>query len=124
MKRLMDRFFRFTDAPFTWTRAILLGSAIWIFGIIAMGQIPSLIIYKTDQYVAEIIEFTQKVPGVNPEGLNPKQINMIRDAVANGVQITALIILLIFMYFWQEKKRKRTGAKGVEDPVKGYMSGK
>lgn len=108
----------------SWTRAILLGSAIWIFGIIAMGQIPSLIIYKADQYVAEIIEFTQKIPGVNDAGLNAKQIAMIRDAIANGVQITALVALLVVMYFWQEKKRKRTGAKGVEDPVKGYMSGK
>lgn len=124
MKRLMDRFFKFTDAPMTWARAILLGSAIWIFGIIAMGQIPSLIIYKADQYVAEIIEFTQKLPVVNEAGLNAKQIAMIRDAIANGVQITALIALLVIMYFWQEKKRKRTGAKGVEDPVKGYMSGK
>jgi hypothetical protein len=122
--RLRERFFKFTDAPFTWTRAILLGSAIWIFAIIAMGQIPSLIIYKFDQYIAEIIEFTQKIPGVNEDGLNTQQIKIIRDIVNNGVQITALAILLIVMYFWQEKKRKRTGAKGLEDPVKGYMSGK
>lgn len=124
MKRLKDRFFAFTDAPMTWTRAILLGLGIWVFAIITMGQIPSLIIYKADQYVAEIIEFTQKIPGVNEAGLNSKQILIIRDIVANGAQITALAVLLIFMYLWQEKKRKRTGAKGLEDPVKGYMSGK
>jgi hypothetical protein len=122
--RLRERFYKFTDAPFTWTRAILLGSAIWLYGIIFMGQIPSLIIYKFDQYVAEIIEFTQKIPGVNDNGLNTQQIKIIRDIVNNGVQLTALAILLIFMYFWQERKRKRTGAKGLEDPVKGYMSGK
>ncbi len=122
--KLRDRFFKFTDAPFTWTRAILLGSAIWVFTIITMGQIPSLIIYKFDQYIAEIIEFTGKLPLVNDEGLNSKQIQIIRDMVNNGVQLTFLALLLIFMYFWQEKKRKRTGAKGLEDPVKGYMSGK
>jgi Na+/H+ antiporter NhaC len=122
--KLRDRFFKFTDAPFTWTRAILLGSAIWVFTIITMGQIPSLIIYKFDQYIAEIIEFTGKLPLVNDEGLNSKQIQIIRDMVNNGVQLTFLAMLLIFMYFWQEKKRKRTGAKGLEDPVKGYMSGK
>ncbi len=122
--RLRDRFFRFTDAPFTWTRAILLGSAIWVFAIITMGQIPSLIIYKIDQYIAEIIEFTQKIPGVNEDGLNTQQIKMIRDMINNGVQLTFLAALLIFMYFWQEAKRKRTGGKGLEDPVKGYMSGK
>lgn len=121
---LRERFFKFTDAPFTWTRAILIGSAIWIYSIIFMGQIPSLIIYKFDQYVAEIIDFTTKIPGVNDDGLNTQQIKMIRDIVNNGFQLTALAILLIFMYFWQETKRKRTGAKGLEDPVKGYMSGK
>jgi len=122
--RLRERFYKFTDAPFTWTRAVLLGSAIWIYLIIFTGQIPSLIIYKTDQYVAHIIDFTTKIPGVNDAGLNTKQINMLRDAIANGFQITALAVLLIVMYFWQETKRKRTGAKGLEDPVKGYMSGK
>jgi Na+/H+ antiporter NhaC len=122
--KLRDRFFKLTDAPMTWTRAILLGSAIWVFTIITMGQIPSLIIYKFDQYIAEIIEFTGKLPLVNDEGLNSKQIQIIRDMVNNGVQLTFLAMLLIFMYFWQEKKRKRTGAKGLEDPVKGYLSGK
>ena len=108
----------------TWTRAILLGTAVWVYSIIFMGQIPSLIIYKTDQYVAEIIEFTQDLPLINEEGLNTTQINMIRDMVANGFQITALIVLLAFMYYWQKFKQKRTGAKGLEDPVKGYMPGK
>ncbi len=47
-----------------------------------------------------------------------------RDIVANTVQNAVLIGMLIVAYFWQEKKRKRTGAKGLEDPVKGYMPGK
>ena len=122
--RLPDRFYKIVDAPMTWTRAILLGTAVWVYSIIFMGQIPSLIIYKFDQYVAEIIEFTQKLPLVNDEGLNTTQIRMIRDIVANGFQITALIVLLVFMYYWQKFKQKRTGAKGLEDPVKGYMPGK
>ena len=122
--RLPERFYKVVDAPMTWTRAIILGTAVWVYSIIFMGQIPSLIIYKTDQYVAEIIEFTQKLPLVNKDGLNPTQINMIRDIVANGFQMTALIALLVFMYYWQKFKQKRTGAKGLEDPVKGYMPGK
>ena len=122
--RLPDRFYKVVDAPMTWTRAILLGTAVWVYSIIFMGQIPSLIIYKTDQYVAEIIEFTQDLPLINEEGLNTTHINMIRDMVANGFQITALIVLLAFMYYWQKFKQKRTGAKGLEDPVKGYMPGK
>ena len=121
---LRERFYKIVDAPMTWTRAILLGTAIWIYSIIFMGQIPSLIIYKTDQYVAEIIDFTTKIPVVNEEGLNPRQINIIRDIVANGFQVNALIILLVVMYQWQKRKQKRTGAKSLEDPVKGYMPGK
>ena len=122
--KLPDRFYKIVDAPFTWTRAILVGFAVWIYLIIFTGQIPSLIIYKFDQYVAEIIEFTQKLPLVNEDGLNTTQIRMIRDIIANGFQITALIALLVFMYYWQKFKIKRTGAKGLEDPVKGYMPGK
>jgi hypothetical protein len=121
---LRERFYKIVDAPMTWTRAILLGTAVWIYSIIMMGQIPSLIIYKTDQYVAEIIDFSKKIPLVNDDGLNPRQINIIRDIVANGFQINALIALLVFMYFWQKRKQKRTGAKSIEDPVKGYMAGK
>ncbi|MGI8407846.1 MAG: hypothetical protein ACR2L3_04985 [Actinomycetota bacterium] len=122
--KLPDRFYRVVDAPMTWTRAILLGLAIFMFAIITMGQIPSLIIYSMDQYVSEIIDFTKKIPGVNPDGLNPKQIAIIRDMINNGVQIGFLVALLAFMYFWQEKKRKRKGTKGPEDPVRGYMPGK
>ena len=122
--RLPERFYKVVDAPMTWTRAILLGTAVWVYSIIFMGQIPSLIIYKFDQYVAEIIDFTKDLPLVNKDGLNTTQIRMIRDIVANGFQITALIVLLVFMYYWQKFKQKRTGAKGLEDPVKGYMPGK
>jgi hypothetical protein len=121
---LRERFYKIVDAPMTWTRAILLGTAVWIYSIIFMGQIPSLIIYKFDQYVAEIIEFTTNIPLVNDEGLNTTQIKIIRDIIANGFQINALIVLLVFMYQWQKRKQKRTGAKSIEDPVKGYMPGK
>lgn len=119
-----DRLYKITDKPMTWTRAIWVGLAFVTFGIITLGQIPSVIIYKFDQYVAEIIDFSKKIPLVNDEGLNTIQIRIIRDIVANAVQNGFLVMMLVFMYFWQEKKRKRTGAKGLQDPVKGYMSGK
>ncbi len=119
-----ERIYRFTDKPMTWTRAVLVGFAIWVFSIIFLGQLPSVIIYKADQFIAEIIEFTQGVPGVNEAGLNTKQVKIVRDLVANGVQMTTLVAMLVFAYIWQEKKRKRTGGKGPADPVKGYMPGK
>lgn len=121
---LLDRVYKYTDREMTWTRALVLGLIIWIVGIIFLAQIPSLIIYKADQYVAEIIEFSAKVPGVQGEGLNTTQVRIIRDLVANGVQMTFLVVMLVGAYIWQEKKRKRVGGKGVQDVVKGYMPGK
>ena len=108
----------------SWTKAILLGTLIWVVAILLLGQLPSIIIYWNDQNIASIIEFTQKIPGVGEAGLNTTQINMIRDIVANAVQMGILTAMLVAAYFWQERKRKRTGAKGLQDTVKGYMSGK
>ena len=121
---MRDSIYRFTDRPITWTRAILYGFAIWVLAIILLGQVPSVIIYKIDQYIAEIIEFSAKIPGVNEAGLNTIQIKMIRDVVANAVQMNFLIAMLVVAYKWQEAKRKRTGSKGLQDPVRGYMPGK
>ena len=121
---MRDRVYRFTDKPMTWTRAIILCTIIWIVAIALLGQLPSVIIYKFDQYIAEIINFTKKIPGVNEAGLNTIQIKMIRDIVANAVQMNLLIAMLVVAYKWQESKRKRTGAKGLQDPVRGYMPGK
>ena len=121
---MRDRIYKITDAPMSWTRAIIYGLLIWVFAIVVLGQIPSVIIYRADESVATLIEWSAKIPGVNDEGFNPKQIQIIRDLVANGVQMTALVIMLAIAYFWQERKRKRTGGKGLQDPVKGYMPGK
>ena len=108
----------------SWARAIVLGLLLYVVAIILLGQVPSVIIYKVDEYVATLIEWSAKLPLVPDEGLNPKQIQIVRDIVANGVQMGILTVMLVVAYFWQESKRKRTGAKGLQDPVKGYMSGK
>lgn len=121
---MRDRVYKYTDRPMTWTRAILIGLLIWAVSIILLGQVPSFIIYKSDQEIAALIEFSKKIPGVNDRGLNTTQIQIIRDIVANGVQMGALTVMLAGAYFWQKSKQRRTGAKGLQDPVKGYMSGK
>ncbi len=108
----------------TWAKAILLGFLIWIVAILVLGQVPSIIIYKADELVAQIIELSKRLPGVGDKGLATLQIRIIRDIVANSVQMGILVAMLIGAYIWQEKKRKRTGSKGLSDPVKGYMSGK
>ncbi|MDQ3618598.1 MAG: hypothetical protein M3391_00525 [Actinomycetota bacterium] len=121
---LRERVYARTDQPMSWTKAILLGTLIWIVAILLLGQLPSIIIYWNDQNIASIIEFTQKIPGVGNAGLNTTQINMLRDIVANAVQMGILTVMLVAAYIWQERKRKRTGTKGHQDTVKGYMSGK
>ena len=121
---ITERIYRHSDKPMSWTRAIVLGSIIWVVAIVLLGQLPSWIIYAADQYVAQIIDFSTNVPGVNQEGLNSKQVAILRDVVANGVQMGFLTVGLVGVYIWQERKRRRTGTKGVTDTVKGYMSGK
>ena len=121
---VLQRVYAYTDRPISWTRAIIYGLLIVILSIILLGQIPSWIIYKFDQEIATLIEWSAKVPGVNKAGLNSAQIQIIRDLVANGVQMGALVAMFVFAYIWQEKKRKRTGSKGLQDPVKGYLTGK
>ncbi|MBA3349371.1 MAG: hypothetical protein H0T12_02335, partial [Actinobacteria bacterium] len=76
---LRDRVVQRTDKPMTWARAILLGTLIWIVAILVLGQVPSLIIYKADTYVAQIIEFSKGLPGVSGKGLATLQIRIIRD---------------------------------------------
>ena len=121
---MRDRVYKFTDRPMTWTRAIIFGLLIWVFVILTTGQLPSYIIYFFDQKVATIIELSKNIPGVGDEGLNPKQIAIIRDLVANGVQMGFLVMILVVAYFWQKGKQKRLGQRGLQDPVKGYLSGK
>jgi hypothetical protein len=121
---ITQRIYKHTDKPMSWTRAILIGLVIWLLTILFLGQVPSLIIYKADAYVAEIIDFTTKIPGVSDEGLNTIQIRIVRDIIANTVQMGLLVAALVFAYIWQERKRKRLGGKGVTDVVKGYMPGK
>lgn len=121
---MRERVYLFTDRPMSWTRAILYGFIIWIIAILLLGQLPSVIIYKFDEYVAEIINFTKKIPGVNSAGLNTVQIKIIRDIIANAVQMNILVAMLVVAYKWQQAKRKRTGSKGLQDPVRGYMPGK
>jgi hypothetical protein len=121
---MRERVQRYTDRPMTWTKAIVIGTLIWVFTIAFTGQLPSWIIYWFDANVATLTEWSAKLPIVPEAGLNPKQIAIVRDLVANGVQIGVLVGMLVVAYFWQKSKQKRTGARGLQDPVKGYLSGK
>jgi hypothetical protein len=121
---MRERVYRYTDKEMSWTRAIIVGSIIWILLILLTGQLPSWIIYKFDAAPDTIIELSKKVPGVSEEGLNSTQIKIVRDLVANAVQMGFFTMFLVAAYFWQKKKQKRLGLRGPQDTVKGYLSGK
>jgi hypothetical protein len=121
---MKERVYAYTDRPMSWTRAIVYGLLIWILLIALTGQAPSYIIYWMDQNVAEIIDFSKQIPGVNEEGLNAHQILIIRDIIANTVQMGAFVVILGIAYFWQKSKQRRLGRRGLQDPVKGYLAGK
>jgi hypothetical protein len=121
---MKERVFKYTDRPMTWTRAVLLGLLIWIMVILFTGQIPSYFIYWIDANITKVIDWTTKIPGISDQGFNPKQVQMARDVIANGIQMGAFSVMLGAAYFWQKAKQKRTGQKDLQDTVKGYMSGK
>ncbi|MPZ69521.1 MAG: hypothetical protein GEU71_08335 [Actinobacteria bacterium] len=121
---MKERVYRYTDKPMTWTRAVLLGLLIWVLLIIVTGQVPSYFIYWVDANVTKVIDWTTKIPGVEAEGFNPKQVQIARDVIANGLQMGGFTVMLVVAYFWQKAKQKRVGQKDLQDTVKGYMSGK
>lgn len=121
---MKERVYKYADKPMTWTRAVLLGLLIWVVLIMLTGQIPSYFIYWVDANVTKVIEWTTKIPGVGPEGFNPRQVQIARDVIANGIQMGAFTMMLATAYFWQKAKQKRIGQKDLQDTVKGYMSGK
>jgi hypothetical protein len=121
---MRERVYRRTDKPMSWARAIVLGMLIWLLLIALTGQVPSWIIYKFDQEVAALIDLSKKIPGVGKAGLNTVQLKIVRDIVANTVQMGALVVFLAAAYFWQKSKQQRLGQRGLQDPVKGYMAGK
>jgi hypothetical protein len=102
-----ERFFATVDRPLSWTRAIIGGLALWIVIIILLGQVPSWLIYQADAKVSTLIDISKHIPGVGSAGMNPTQIRILRDIVANGVQFTFLGIILFSCYFWQKAKRRR-----------------
>jgi hypothetical protein len=71
--------------------------------------VPSWLIYQADAKVSSIIELSKHIPGVGDAGLNPTQIRILRDIVANGIQFTFLGIILLVCYRWQKAKQKRLG---------------
>ena len=52
---MRERVSRYQESPITWIRVIVAGTLLWAFMILVRGQLPSVIVYKVDQYIAQII---------------------------------------------------------------------
>ena len=116
--RARDRFFNWVDRPLSWTRAIVGGFVLWVIVIILIGQVPSWLIYQADAKVATLIDISKHIPFVNEAGLNPTQIKIIRDIVANAIQFGFLAAILVSAYLWQKAKRRRLGRPDATDRVR------
>lgn len=103
------RIARSTDRSATWTSAILLGLLLTTIGLLAIGDIPSRILYWFD---ANHEAIAGRIP-IEPlaELMASKNYFLIRDIVANTIQVAFFVILVAAVYFWGER-HKREGRFG------------
>lgn len=107
-------------AEMTWTRAVLIGMAIVVGFFITQGVIPSRFIYWWGTQTQNVVSIIKSVTGHEIEIYTAVRI---RDAIAMGYETFAFAIPLVGAYIWAERRRRRMGAQGAQEP-KGYLSGK
>lgn len=85
----------------TWTSAVLLGFLLVTIGLIAIGEIPSRMLYWFD---ANHEAIAGKIP-VQPlaDMMASNDYFILRDIIVNAVQTTLFIILVAAVYFWGER---------------------
>lgn len=90
-----------SDRSTTWTSAVLLGFLLVTIGLIAIGEIPSRLLYWFD---ANHEALAGQIP-IQPiaDMMASKNYFILRDIVVNTVQATLFIILVAAVYFWGER---------------------
>lgn len=98
-----------SERALTWTSAVLLGFLLLSIGIIAIGEIPSRMLYWFD---ANHEAIAGRIP-VEPvaEMMASKNYFILRDIVTNSVQGILFVIFVAAVYFWGER-HKREGRFG------------
>lgn len=107
-------------APLSWTRAIIIGLLITSVLLVTLAWIPSHFTYfiwpriQPDKIIKSVTGYQIK---------NPYTLVRIGDAVSMGYQTVAFAIPLVVTYVVMERRRRRLGQQGAEEP-KGYLPGK
>lgn len=93
-----------SDRTLTWTTAVLLGFLLFAIGIIAIGEIPSRLLYWFD---ANHEALAGSIP-IQPiaDMMAGKDYFILRDIVTNTVQGILFVILVAAVYFWGERHRR------------------
>lgn len=104
----------------TWTQAILIGLAITAFFLVTLTWIPSHFTYF---WWDRIRPGTLLKDVLGIELNDPYTLVRIRDAISMGYQTTVFAVVIVATYIWGERRRRRLGQQGAEEP-KGYLSGK
>lgn len=107
-------------APLSWTRAIIIGLAITAVLLVVLAWVPSHFTYFIWPRLepAKIIE---NVAGYKIK--DPYTVVRIGDLISMGYQTTVFVIPLVVTYLVMERRRRRLGQQGAEEP-KGYLPGK
>jgi hypothetical protein len=114
----------------TWTKAIFLGFVVTAALLLLLVWIPSHFTYYIwDRFNAsalpfglglDLAAFYQNLAG---REMDPYTLVRIRDAVSLGYQSTVFAVIIVATYIWGERRRRRLGQRGPDEP-RDYLPGK
>lgn len=111
---------RLFAAPLTWTRAIIFGLVITAALLVTLGWIPS----HFDYFIWPRLDPEKLIHSITGYKLKETYtVVRIGDMISMGYQTVAFIIPLVITYVLMERRRRRMGQQGAEEP-KGYLPGK
>lgn len=111
---------RLFAAPLSWTRAIIIGLAITVILLVVLAWVPSHFAYfiwprlEAGKIIEDVTGYKMK---------DPYTLTRISDLISMGYQTTIFLIPLVVTYLVMERRRRRLGQQGAEEP-KGYLPGK
>lgn len=111
---------RVPTGEMTWTKAVVLGLVITVVLLIFLVFIPSQFIYWYGGQESKVVALLDKTTG---RKWDPYIAVRLRDMIVMGYSTTMFAIPVAATYFIMERRRRRLGLRGAEQP-KEYLSGK